>query len=73
MVPPLATSTPAIAWKRDPLLARFGGLGLALLSLELLGLIAHGQHNVLGLVLLLLAGGMTFTAAALVAIARGWP
>jgi alpha-1,6-mannosyltransferase len=63
MAPFLATSTPAIAWTRDPLLARLGGLGLALLSLELLGLIAHEQNNLLGLVLLLLAGGMTFTVA----------
>jgi len=64
MAPSLATSTPAIAWIRDPLLARLGGLGLALLSLELLGLVAHQQDNLLGLVLLLLASGMTFTVAA---------
>lgn len=59
----LATSTAAMGWKRDPLLARVGGLGLALLSLELLGLLAHQQDNVLGLVLLLLVSGMTFTVA----------
>src|SRR5690349_22651751 len=63
MAPFQGTFSSVIIWIHDPVLTRLGGVGLALLSLEVLGLIAHAQNNVLGLVLLLLASGMTFTAA----------